>query len=206
MSEKTTLPSFRISRVALGRRLASAILKIREAELSPETFAATMNAVFNSCMTGESVPAPDGDIDRVILFSEQAEIEKSERRSIAARKAAERRRKMRENGGMENENEKTETVMPETVKCEAGNNEVGNNETGKNEAGKDEVGKNVPEKEEGVSNNESGAKKRRRKRRRRNKRSHFSGTEREAMNPEIMPMTSTTSTVTSMSDTSNRHG
>ncbi len=96
MSAKVTLPSFRISPAALGRRLASVIIKAREGRLSPEEFADTVNAVYDSCLAGDSAPVAGPDTDNEILASEQVEIEKSVRRSEAARRSAAKRRLMRE--------------------------------------------------------------------------------------------------------------
>lgn len=96
MTKTITLPTFRISRAALGRRLASTILKSREANLTPEEFMETVNAVFESCVSEDYSPADSENLNAGILKEEQEEIKKSERRSEAARKAAERRRKLRE--------------------------------------------------------------------------------------------------------------
>lgn len=98
MSAKVTLPTFRISPAALGRRLASVILRSIEAELSPEAFQDTVSAVFNSCQTDDSTAQPGPETDNEILHTEQVEIEKSVRRSEIARRAAARRREMKEKG------------------------------------------------------------------------------------------------------------
>ncbi len=112
MSTKISLPAFRISRAALGRRLASTILKAREADLDPEAFMDTVNAVFDSCVSEDFTPESDSHADTEILSEEQLEIEKSVRRSAAARKAAERRRQMRE----QRISSVTEIQSPEEVK------------------------------------------------------------------------------------------
>ncbi len=92
----TALPEFRVSKAALGRRLASVILRSQEAGLSPEEFTHTVSAVLESCATGDfdddSYPCADAEI----LATEQAEVKKSIRRSESARKAAARRRELKE--------------------------------------------------------------------------------------------------------------
>lgn len=90
------LPAFRISQAAVGRRLASVLLRVRAGELSEADFLDTISAVLDSCVSEDFTPDPDAGIDAEILADEQAEIEKSVRRSAAARKAAERRRLQRE--------------------------------------------------------------------------------------------------------------
>ncbi len=99
MSAKITLPQFRISNAALGRRLASTILKAREAHLSPEEFQNLLNAVLDNCIS--ETPVPENLAEDEILISERAEIEKSVRRSIAAKRAAERRHLQREQSAVE---------------------------------------------------------------------------------------------------------
>lgn len=96
MPAKVTLPEFRISRAALGRRLASVILKAREADLSPEEFEKTVTSVFECCVSAEFSTEENCFLDDEIFEAERIEIEKSERRSKAAREAAERRRRMKE--------------------------------------------------------------------------------------------------------------
>ena len=108
MSEaKVTLPKFRISQAAVGRRLASVLLRVREGELSEEEFLGTINAVFDSCVEEVALSEPSQQDERYsgeenepvneeILAAERKEIEKSVRRSEGARKAAVRRRELRE--------------------------------------------------------------------------------------------------------------
>lgn len=93
---KVTLPDFRISLASVGRRLTSVLLRANNGELTEEEFFDTINAVFDSCVAEDSVPDPEAEVNHEVLSAEQAEIEKSVRRSAAARKAAERRRQLRE--------------------------------------------------------------------------------------------------------------
>lgn len=92
MKTKVSLPEFRISLAAVGRRLASVIMKAREKALTDEEFADTINAVFDSCCELPAQPEVNEHAVAKIVEAEQTEIEKSVRRSAAARKAAERRR------------------------------------------------------------------------------------------------------------------
>lgn len=96
MSATVKLPEFCISKAAVGRRLASVILRAQEADLTPEAFAATVSAVLDSCVTGDYDETKYADADVEILETEQAEVKKSIRRSESARKAAARRRELKE--------------------------------------------------------------------------------------------------------------
>ncbi len=134
MTSKVTLPEFRISQAALGRRLASVILKAREAELNPAEFAATVCAVFERCVSDEFTPEADSPVDETILNAESEEIAKSARRSRAARQAAERRRKMREQKATANDATEVTAVPDESP--ESSTNEENTVSTETNGSGK----------------------------------------------------------------------
>ncbi len=89
--------NYRISQAALGRHLANTICLARENALTPDQFQATMMALYESCISEKSIEEGDVDIDRRTFDTVNCEIEKSARRSLAARKAAERRRMAKKN-------------------------------------------------------------------------------------------------------------
>lgn len=95
MKHSVELPEFRISRAALGRRLASTLLLARQAKLSPEEFLSTMSAVFDCCVSEDAVPDSHSSVNSEIYESQRKEVGKSVRRSVAARREARKRREAR---------------------------------------------------------------------------------------------------------------
>ncbi len=162
MSAKVTLPSFRINPAALGRRLASTILKAQEADLSPEAFTDTVCAVLQSSRSEDYTPSADSAVDTEILAAEQAEIEKSVRRSEIARKVAERRRKLREQA----------TVMSETKEKDIEEPETKETETMETETKEEVMTQSVAETATDTTLPQQPTGKRRRRNRRRKKKSH----------------------------------
>lgn len=96
MNAKVNIPELKISYAALGRRLATTILKAKEQDLDPESFRDTVTAVLALCTTRPYVSRDHYWQDRGIVKAETIEIEKSVRRREIALKAARRRRELRE--------------------------------------------------------------------------------------------------------------
>lgn len=90
------LPKYRISNAALGKRLATVIEMEKQAMMSPDQFHDTIFAVYNLILDPDFVPDAGSNHNPVIYEEQKIEVEKSARRSAAAREAARRRKEMKE--------------------------------------------------------------------------------------------------------------
>lgn len=155
---------YRISEAALGRHLASAVRMGNDGKIAPEKFLQTITALYKTCVSEDYVPEAETDVDNEAFETLKNGVEKSARRSTAARKAAERRRREKETASHTPQVEVKESEMTDPTT--------------------DSITQSTPEQptQEETDSTLTSASRKRRRRRNRRRRKGGSGEGREGLN------------------------